>query len=104
LTGRQTLVSVTESVCGVAEQYRAALGWYVAFAVSSLASRCSCLDRLLDPDGRRVWGKQPSRVLRAPGTIVQLRVLVGIGHAGTLISAILLVFRQRWRTSIKSFC
>ena len=25
---------------------------------------------------------------------------VGIGHAGTLISAILLLFRQRWRTSI----
>jgi len=25
---------------------------------------------------------------------------VGIGHAGTLISAILLLFRQQWRTSI----
>ena len=25
---------------------------------------------------------------------------VGIGHAGTLISAILLLFRQKWRTSI----
>ena len=25
---------------------------------------------------------------------------VGIGHAGTLISAILLLFRQRWRMSI----
>src|SRR5215470_2073541 len=25
---------------------------------------------------------------------------IGIGHAGTLISAILLLFRQRWRTSI----
>ena len=25
---------------------------------------------------------------------------VGIGHAGTLISAILFLFRQRWRTSI----
>ena len=25
---------------------------------------------------------------------------IGIGHAGTLISAILLLFRQKWRTSI----
>src|SRR5207245_4822055 len=25
---------------------------------------------------------------------------IGIGHAGTLISAILFLFRQRWRTSI----
>ena len=28
---------------------------------------------------------------------------IGIGHAGTLISAILLLFRQRWRTSINRF-
>ena len=28
---------------------------------------------------------------------------VGIGHAGTLISAILLLFRQKWRTSINRF-
>jgi molybdopterin-containing oxidoreductase family membrane subunit len=28
---------------------------------------------------------------------------VGIGHAGTLISAVLLLFRQRWRTSINRF-
>ena len=25
---------------------------------------------------------------------------IGIGHAGTLISAILFLFRQKWRTSI----
>ena len=28
---------------------------------------------------------------------------IGIGHAGTLISAILLLFRQKWRTSINRF-
>ena len=28
---------------------------------------------------------------------------VGIGHAGTLISAVLFLFRQRWRTSINRF-
>ena len=28
---------------------------------------------------------------------------VGIGHAGTLISAILFIFRQRWRTAINRF-
>ncbi len=28
---------------------------------------------------------------------------VGIGHAGTLISAILFLLRQRWRTSINRF-
>ena len=28
---------------------------------------------------------------------------IGIGHAGTLISAILLLLRQEWRTSINRF-
>src|SRR5207249_10349449 len=28
---------------------------------------------------------------------------IGIGHAGTLISAILLLLRQKWRTSINRF-
>src|SRR5262245_64969912 len=28
---------------------------------------------------------------------------IGIGHAGTLISAILLLFKQSWRTSINRF-
>ena len=28
---------------------------------------------------------------------------IGIGHAGTLISAILLLMRQQWRTSINRF-
>ena len=35
--------------------------------------------------------------------IVNFVFWVGIGHAGTLISAILLLFRQKWRTSINRF-
>ncbi|HSR66412.1 MAG TPA: NrfD/PsrC family molybdoenzyme membrane anchor subunit [Acidobacteriota bacterium] len=35
--------------------------------------------------------------------IVNLVWWIGIGHAGTLISAILLLFRQKWRTSISRF-
>lgn len=35
--------------------------------------------------------------------IVNVVWWIGIGHAGTLISAILLLFRQRWRTSINRF-
>ncbi|MFO1296573.1 MAG: hypothetical protein U1F25_08910 [Rubrivivax sp.] len=29
--------------------------------------------------------------------------MIGIGHAGTFISAVLLLLRQRWRTSINRF-
>src|SRR5437764_339890 len=35
--------------------------------------------------------------------IVNLVWWIGIGHAGTLISAILLLLRQQWRTSINRF-
>ncbi len=35
--------------------------------------------------------------------IIHLVWWIGIGHAGTLISAILLLFQQRWRTSINRF-
>jgi hypothetical protein len=35
--------------------------------------------------------------------IVNFVFWVGIGHAGTLISAILFLFRQKWRTSINRF-
>jgi molybdopterin-containing oxidoreductase family membrane subunit len=35
--------------------------------------------------------------------IINLVWWIGIGHAGTLISAILLLFRQQWRTSINRF-
>jgi len=33
----------------------------------------------------------------------EFRLVIGIGHAGTLISAILLLLRQQWRTSINRF-
>jgi molybdopterin-containing oxidoreductase family membrane subunit len=32
--------------------------------------------------------------------ITNFRLWVGIGHAGTLISAVLLLFRQRWRMAL----
>ena len=35
--------------------------------------------------------------------IVNFVFWIGIGHAGTLISAILFLFRQRWRTGINRF-
>ena len=35
--------------------------------------------------------------------IVNFVFWVGIGHAGTLISAILFLFRQKWRTGINRF-
>ena len=48
--------------------------------------------------GVGVWGNKAPQFWGWP--IVNFVFWVGIGHAGTLISAILFLFRQNWRTSI----
>jgi molybdopterin-containing oxidoreductase family membrane subunit len=45
-----------------------------------------------------VWGL--NRTVGWAFDITNFVFWIGIGHAGTLISAILLLFRQQWRTSI----
>ncbi len=75
------------------------MGWYVAIGISSLL-----LLNLLVMIAYQVWngvGVWGNNVPVGWGwPIVDFVFWVGIGHAGTLISAILFLFRQRWRTSI----
>src|SRR5215213_106567 len=49
----------------------------------------------------RVWGN--NQPVGWAFDIINFVWWVGIGHAGTLISAILLLFQQKWRTSINRF-
>ena len=51
--------------------------------------------------GVGVWGN--NQPVGWGWAIVNFVFWVGIGHAGTLISAILFLFRQNWRTSINRF-
>jgi molybdopterin-containing oxidoreductase family membrane subunit len=102
VTGRQDLVSVTDTVARVAEWPRPPWTWYAAFAVSaSLAGMFFLLIGYLIVTGVGVWGNNVPVSWGFP--IVNFVFWVGIGHAGTLISAILFLFRQRWRTSINRF-
>ena len=98
----QSLASVTQTVCGIAEQRRPPLAWYIAFAISSsLAGVLVVMVAYLFWEGTGVWG------IRMPVAwgfaIVNFVFWVGIGHAGTLISAVLFLCRQKWRTSINRF-
>lgn len=99
IQGVRGLSSVTAAVCAIAERPRAPLAWRVAFAVA--ASFLGILVLMLGYlfwVGTGIWGIQ---VPVAWGwAIVNFVWWVGIGHAGTLISAILFLCRQRWRTSI----
>jgi molybdopterin-containing oxidoreductase family membrane subunit len=66
-----------------------------------LASTLLVLVGYLVVTGVGVWGNNNPVMWGFP--IVNFVFWVGIGHAGTLISAILFLFRQKWRTSINRF-
>jgi len=90
--------SVTEVVTGVVDQ-KAPRAWWIALFVSmSMLGIYGVSVAWLVWEGTGVWG------LNNPvfwgWAIVNFVFWVGIGHAGTLISAILFLFRQKWRTGI----
>ncbi len=100
--GDPGFAGVTGAVAGVVERPRPPRAWYVAFAISStLALILVAMVVYLFLVGIGVWGVM---VPVAWGfAIVNFVFWVGIGHAGTLISAILFLLRQKWRTSINRF-
>ncbi len=104
VTGGHDFASVTESVCRNAELpiRQTPRAWYVAFAISAaLTGLLLAMIAYLFFVGVGVWG-----VNNPAGwgfAIINFVFWVGIGHAGTLISAILFLFRQKWRTGINRF-
>jgi Ni/Fe-hydrogenase subunit HybB-like protein len=77
-------------------------GWTLAFAIcGALTVLLICLVALTVLRGVGVWG---NNIPVAWGFgIINFVWWIGIGHAGTFISAILLLLEQRWRTSINRF-
>ena len=77
--------------------------WYVAFAISVAVPRRASgpMIAYLIFTGVGVWNL--NRPVGWAFDITNFVFWVGIGHAGTLISAILFLFRQKWRTSINRF-
>ena len=96
--GENDFASVTDTVAGVAEG-RTPKGWYLMFGISiALLLNLGAMIGYLVFTGVGVWGNNVPVGWGWP--IVNFVFWIGIGHAGTLISAILFLFRQKWRTSI----
>jgi len=94
--------TVTDEVCWVNESPKPPLAWYVTLVVAiGLAGLLGLMIAYLFATGVGVWGNQNPVMWGFP--IVNFVFWVGIGHAGTLISAILYLFRQKWRTAINRF-
>jgi molybdopterin-containing oxidoreductase family membrane subunit len=94
--------TVTDKITKIVLSRRTPLGWYLGFAVAFLIVLVllASIAKLLVA-GIGIWG------VNVPVgwgfAIINFVWWIGIGHAGTLISAILLLFRQEWRTSINRF-
>jgi len=76
--------------------------WWVLFAITStMLAIGGLLIGYTFYEGIGVWGNN-SPVYWGFG-IINFVFWIGIGHAGTLISAILFLFRQQWRNAIARF-
>ncbi len=94
--------TVTESVAQIALAKRTPLGWIAIFLTGILLFGVLNLALgYLVMTGIGIFGTNQPVGWAFP--IINFVWWIGIGHAGTLISAILLLFKQQWRMSISRF-
>ncbi len=102
LAAGHTFASITDAVTSVVLTRGTPLWWYGAWLVTgSLALVLLGSLSYLVVEGIGIWGN--NQPIGWAWDITNFVWWIGIGHAGTLISAILLLFRQTWRTSINRF-
>jgi molybdopterin-containing oxidoreductase family membrane subunit len=97
-----TFSSVTDKISSIVLTRGTPMGWWLGFALAfALTGLLFVSLSYLVVKGIGIWGNNIP-VGWAFG-ITNLVWWIGIGHAGTLISAILLLLKQTWRTSINRF-
>ncbi len=94
--------SIGDKISKIVLDIHTPIGWVVAFGIGSILLMVYLISvTYLFIYGVGVWG------INIPVgwgfAIVTFVWWIGIGHAGTLISAILFLLRQDWRTSINRF-
>ena len=98
ILGHKTYHDITVDVVSPIEN-KAPRMWYVLLSIAGLISLwgVGCILYLI-ATGIGVWGL--NKTVGWAWDITNFVWWVGIGHAGTLISAVLLLFRQKWRMAI----
>ena len=103
ITGDQTYASIDDSVGRLVLDSKAhSIAWFKWLVIGVMGSGLLMFSiAWLIFQGTGTWG---NNVPAAWGfDIVNFVWWIGIGHAGTLISAVLLLLRQQWRNSINRF-
>src|SRR5215470_7529655 len=99
ILGGHNNTTLTDKVCGINETplIETPPGWIVMFAISAtVLAVLGAMIFYLFFNGVGVWNL--NNPVGWGFDITNFVFWVGIGHAGTLISAILFLFRQKWRT------
>ncbi len=97
-----TFATITDKISSIVLTRKTSKGWFLSLAASGVvASFFLVAVGHLFTTGVGVWGNNSP--VGWAFDITNFVWWIGIGHAGTLISAILLLLRQRWRTSINRF-
>ncbi len=98
----ETLRSVTEKVTRLVLTPHTPLGWFAIFSIAGAGTTMLMVALTwLFLKGVGIWAV--SQPVAWGFAIINFVWWIGIGHAGTLISAILLLFKQSWRNSISRF-
>lgn len=94
----RSLSWITNQIAGIIEG-KTPTWWWVTMLISlPLMLMCFAMIGYLISTGVGVWGL--NHPIAWGWAIVNFVFWIGIGHAGTLISAVLFLLRQKWRTSI----
>jgi molybdopterin-containing oxidoreductase family membrane subunit len=97
-----TFASITAKISSIVLQRPSGRGWVFGFAIAFVLVMVLLMAvGYLLVRGIGIWGV--NLPVAWGFAIVNFVWWIGIGHAGTLISAILLLLRQKWRTSINRF-
>ncbi len=97
-----TYATVTDQISAIVLAGRTPRFWYIGFAISFVLLMAFFYSTgYLLLKGVGIWGNNIP--VGWAFDIINFVWWIGIGHAGTLISAVLLLFRQAWRTSINRF-
>ena len=97
-----TFGSVTDIISDITLKRKIKMGWLIGFGISlMITGMLFATITYLVLTGIGIWGN--NNPVGWAFDIINFVWWIGIGHAGTLISAILLLFRQKWRTSINRF-
>jgi hypothetical protein len=97
-----TFGTVTDKISAIVLTRKTPIGWYAGFGTALLFTGLLLVSlTYLVTEGIGIWGNNIP--VGWAFDITNFVWWIGIGHAGTLISAILLLLKQSWRTSINRF-